>query len=93
MESRSRRELAKWVLVTLTVLLATYAITYRALVRPLPQFVPSGEFPAKHPIVFTSYSVPNWISRPVETFFHPLNQLDRRIRPDVWHPGDQPELR
>lgn len=68
-----------WALVFVVLLLVVYVGSYLALVKrgtPLPG---TGEVHALYRIG------ENWESGEViQTIFRPMNQLDRRLRPDYW---------
>jgi hypothetical protein len=80
-EKRAGRELAKWVAVTLTVLLGLYVGAYYWLVSPFHS--PNGCWThAGYRVSCDTLDDAAWW----QGLFRPLHQLDRRIRPHVWEP-------
>ena len=98
-EKRAARELVKWVGVTLAVLLGLYVGAYYWTVRPEifdnypdPGMRVEPWYSFVDPFLADDDPYPDanpWFER-TRSFFGPIHQLDRRIRPDIWElPPDE----
>jgi hypothetical protein len=83
-ESRSNWRWSAAFIITGILLLSVYVGAYYALLS-------EGTFYGEVEVV-PHYSLPGEIDLGdwVETFFRPMNWLDRRLRPEVWRPLPAP---
>jgi hypothetical protein len=79
-EKRAGRELARWVAVTLAVLLTAYVGAYYALVDVFPVPTANGFPPIYRGAGYGS------LQKNLRRFFAPIHWLDRRLWPHVWEP-------
>lgn len=90
-ERRSRRELVKWVAITLLILPILYFGAYYATVKPRDVFTPDMTAPEAWVPIGTYSKEPQYsIGDFVTPFFAPAHAVDQRLRPNAWKPLENP---
>lgn len=87
LQSRAR-SIALTVLLLLPVL---YVFSYAALVMPAGKIVPLRSLTSKRVVIRSHYRIEGIFAGRVDTFFWPLEQIDRKLRPETWRSKFVPE--